>query len=83
MRQARKMDLLRRRIVAVDLRPFPDGRGGRAFDPLLVLDDGSTLSFDVTETDVGAYGVRVMIDDETHSPLCRFDPCPSCEGGTP
>lgn len=62
MRLARREDLLGRRIVAVNLRPFADGRGGRAFDPLLVLDDGSTLSFGAMETDVGCYGVRVLIE---------------------
>lgn len=47
-----------RTIVAVDLRPFPDGRGSKAYRPVLTLDNGATLSFTVQETESQEYGVR-------------------------
>lgn len=44
-------------IARIELRPFADGRGGTAHDPVIVFTDGSALGFMVEETDVGAYGV--------------------------
>lgn len=44
--------LVGRTIVAVDLRPYPDGRGGRAYNPVLTLDNGATVTFEVQDTDV-------------------------------
>ena len=44
--------LVGRRIVAVALNPRPDGRGGKAYSPVLTLDNGATVSFKVQETDV-------------------------------
>lgn len=52
-----KRALIGRRIVAVHLRPFSDGRGGTAYDPVLVLDDGSRVSFDAQPTEDGDYGI--------------------------
>jgi hypothetical protein len=57
--KAKKTDLIGRRIVAVDFRPFDNGRGETADDPILTLDDGSKLCFIVQETEVGEYGVRL------------------------
>ncbi len=49
--------LLPGKVVArFELRPFDDGRGGTAYDPLLVFMDGSSLAFTTSETDVGEYG---------------------------
>ncbi len=53
-------ELVGRRIVAFDARPFPDDKGGTAHDSIITLDDGSTLEFKVEETDHGSdYGVSV------------------------
>ena len=57
-----------RKIVEFKLQPFDDGRGGIAYDPIITLDDGSFLAFDVIETEVGeCYGIRPM----HHNPLSR------------
>lgn len=50
--------LVGRTIVAVDLHRFDDGRGGKAYRPILTLDNGATLSFTVQETELAVYGVR-------------------------
>lgn len=52
--------LIGRKILLVDLRAFDDGRGGRAFAPEITLDDGSTLSFVVQETETGEYGIEMQ-----------------------
>ena len=49
--------LVGRRIVAVDLRPFNDGRGGTTTAPLLKLDDGTSIWFSVHETETDSYGI--------------------------
>jgi hypothetical protein len=54
-----KRFLVGRTITAVDLNPFPDGRGGNAFDPVFTLDDGSKVSFETTETESQTYGIRI------------------------
>lgn len=50
--------LVGRTIVAADLRPFSDGRGGKAYRPVFTLDNGARLTMEAQETDVGDYGVR-------------------------
>ena len=50
-----------KRIKRIRLRPFPDGRGGRAYDPIIELDDGTRIQFYVQETDVGEYGVELDV----------------------
>jgi hypothetical protein len=60
-----KKALIGRTIVQVDLRPFPDGRGGTAHDPVLTLDDGKQLRFWTEETDVGAYGTTIVVSKRT------------------
>lgn len=52
--------LIGRKIVGFDPCPFDDGRGGRAHEPTIYLDDGSRLKFVTEETDIGEYGVFVM-----------------------
>lgn len=42
------------------LRPFDDGRGGRAYDPIVSFTDGSALRFVVQETEGGEYGVQLV-----------------------
>lgn len=58
-----KIRLLKgRTIVDVHLRCFRTGRSGRqtwATDPEFVLDDGTTVTFSVQETEVGEYGISV------------------------
>lgn len=49
------------RIVRVELNPFDDGRGGHAYNPVIVLADGSRLRFEVQETESGEYGVRPVL----------------------
>lgn len=49
-----------KRILGVDLRPFQDGRGGVAFDPIIYLDGGICLTFTVKETETD-YGVAINI----------------------
>lgn len=49
--------LVGRTIVAFDRRPFDDGRGSLAYDPVLVLDNGAHVTFIVQETEAGTYGV--------------------------
>jgi hypothetical protein len=59
--KATRKDLIGRKIVAVNLRSFPDGKGGTATDPLLTLDNGRRIWFVVDETEVGEYGVCICI----------------------
>lgn len=47
-----RMKLVGRTIIGVRLRPFTDGRGGKATNPELVLDDGTTVDFDTQETEL-------------------------------
>jgi hypothetical protein len=55
--------LVGRKIVSVDMRPFDDGKGGVAHNPLLILDNGRRLFFVAEETEVGEYGVQICITD--------------------
>ena len=50
-----------KKIKKAHLNPFPDGRGGKAYRPHIVLEDGTIISFVVQETDVGEYGVEPII----------------------
>ncbi len=47
----------------IDRGPFgvPPNGGTVTYDPVLVLDDGTCLSFVVHETEVGAYGIDPFI----------------------
>lgn len=49
--------LVGRKIVAVDLQPFDDDRGGIAHNPRITLDNGAVIFFVAEETDVGDYGI--------------------------
>ncbi len=63
----RTRDIIGKRIVAVRLNRFNTGRstgnGGKAwsFDPTFVLDDGTAVSFVVDETEVGEYGIHIVV----------------------
>lgn len=49
-----------RRIVKVDWHVFSTGRGNKkTTDPTFYMDDGSYLTFNVAETEVGEYGIEV------------------------
>lgn len=53
-----------RRIVKVEMNAFRDGRRGRnsyAHDPIIYLDDGTQIGFVTEETEVGVYGVDLII----------------------
>lgn len=51
--------LVGKTIRAIEFHPFDDGRGGLAFDPHIVFDD-ARLCFIVTETETGAYGIKLV-----------------------
>jgi hypothetical protein len=59
--RATKRHLVGRRIMAVDFRPFDDGRGGTAHNPVLTLDNGRRVTFTTEETEVGEYGTLISI----------------------
>lgn len=52
-----------RRIENIRLRPFSDGKGERAYDPEIILDNGSAIRFVVQETESGEYGVALVVAD--------------------
>ncbi len=54
---ATKKLLVGRTITDFKLGAFPNGRGGKAYNPIITLDNGARLMFDVTETESGEYGV--------------------------
>lgn len=64
--------LVGRAIVAVELRPFTDGRGGTAYDPVITLDNGARLTFSVAETAVGVYGVDPNYHAARRTPRRRY-----------
>jgi hypothetical protein len=59
-----KKRLVGRTIVKTETRPFPDGRGNTVYNPRLTLDDGTTVSFMVEETE-DDYGVRILLNPPT------------------
>lgn len=65
MKVTRAGELVGRMIVGVKLHPFPDGRGGTAYDPVLMLDDGRDLSFVVNETEFPKYGIAMYLVKRT------------------
>ena len=54
-----KEKVIGRKIVRVILNRFPTGvaENPYAYNPVFVLDDGTTIHFVAQETDVGEYGV--------------------------
>jgi len=56
-----KKRLVGRTIVKSEARPFPDDRGNTVYNPRLTLDDGTTVSFMVEETETD-YGVRILLN---------------------
>jgi hypothetical protein len=46
-------------IKRVRMRAFRDGRGGWAYDPIIEFTDGSNITFNVQESDVGRYGTAI------------------------
>lgn len=53
--------LIGRTIVDVKTNPFDNGKGGKAHDPRIVLDNGRELAFCTEETEVGEYGIEIQI----------------------
>jgi hypothetical protein len=64
MANARRRDLVGRKIVGVEFNRKSDGRGGRMTDPVITLDNGRKLLFSVHESDVGEYGVTIILVDK-------------------
>jgi hypothetical protein len=54
-----KRTLVGRTIVGFEQRPFSNGRGGYATNPVIRLDDGTELTFDTEETERLVYGTRI------------------------
>jgi hypothetical protein len=54
-----KRTLVGRTIVGFEQRPFNNGRGGYATNPVIRLDDGTELTFDTEETERLVYGTRI------------------------
>jgi hypothetical protein len=52
--------ILGKRIVEVNMNPFPDGMGGTTHNPVFTLEDGSQVRFAVQETEVGEYGIELV-----------------------
>jgi hypothetical protein len=68
---ATKKALIGRTIVAVEFNPFSDGRGGTAHDPRLTLDNGRCIYFSTEETDIGEYGICMMISERPRKSRAR------------
>jgi hypothetical protein len=51
--------IVSRMITRIDLNPFDDGRGGKATNPIITLDDGAQIGFSVQETETGEYGIEI------------------------
>lgn len=48
-----------KRVAAVEMRPFDDGKGGKAHAPIIRFADGSFIEFTTEETEVGEYGTSI------------------------
>jgi hypothetical protein len=48
-------------ITRVELHPFDDGRGGKAYNPVLTFSSGARLWFIVQETESLEYGVTLAV----------------------
>ena len=57
----KKEDIIGRKIVDVELNSFRDGGGYWNYDPVFFLDDGTRIDFMATKTDVGKYGIELVI----------------------
>lgn len=51
--------LVGRKIVAVEMTPTDDGKGGTAHLPRIRLDNGALLTFTTEETEHGWYGTSI------------------------
>jgi hypothetical protein len=60
---AQRKQLIGRTITGVEFRPFDNGSGGTAHNPVLILDNGRRLLFMTEETDTGEYGTSIIITD--------------------
>jgi hypothetical protein len=65
---ATKRALVGRKIIAVDFRPFDDGKGGKAHDPVITLDNGRRVFFITEESESGDYGTKMLISDPRAKP---------------
>lgn len=59
---AKKRDVVGRKIVDVEWNWFETGRGSKkSTDPTIILDNGSRVHFVVIETEVGEYGIEMVV----------------------
>lgn len=49
------------KIQKIELNEFDDGRGDTAYNPVIHLEDGTSILFTVTETEIGEYGVSPAV----------------------
>jgi hypothetical protein len=49
-----------KKIVSLKLNPFDNRRGGTNYDPVLTLDDGTTIHFETQEGE-DEYGVKPIV----------------------
>jgi hypothetical protein len=56
-----KEDIIGRKIVDVELNRFSDSGGYWNHEPVFFLDDGTRIAFVATKTDVGKYGIELVI----------------------
>lgn len=49
-----------KRILAVEMNPSDDGRGGTAYSPVIRLEGGAKLRFVTQETETGEYGTEIV-----------------------
>ena len=53
-----KRRVIGRKIVAVEMNPFPDGHGRTTYDPTFILDNGAKLYFITHELEnANGYGI--------------------------
>jgi hypothetical protein len=61
--KAKKNDLVGRKIKAIEWNKFDDGRGKQVTDPVLILDNGVRVAFVTIETEVGEYGIQIVVQN--------------------
>jgi hypothetical protein len=58
-----KKQVLGKKIIKIELNRFSTKVFGNPFtyDPVIILEDGTRITFNVIETEVGTYGVEPII----------------------
>jgi len=67
----RARDLIGRKIVGVEWHRFsserPFSRQNDCTDPVLIFDNGQRLAFVVQETEVGEYGIELVLSGKVNA----------------